>query len=123
MLPNQVTYRTYRIQALDICTNEKERRVPPSTDSLPCGVFKKIPTVHQLSLPKLYMLLIYAHDNCLYWIENKLVLYLFIILCFLASLTSPRRGGCPPTLTLFHVGCLKSFPYYINCLCPIQICY
>ena len=26
MLPNQVTYRTYRIQALDICTNENERK-------------------------------------------------------------------------------------------------
>jgi hypothetical protein len=24
VLPNQVTYRTYRIQALDICTNENE---------------------------------------------------------------------------------------------------
>jgi hypothetical protein len=24
VLPNQVTYQTYRIQALDICTNENE---------------------------------------------------------------------------------------------------
>ncbi len=31
-------------------------------------------------------------------------------------------GGClPPPLTLFHVGCLKSFPYHINCLCPSHV--
>jgi hypothetical protein len=40
-------------------------RVPPPTDTLPRGVFKKFPILHQLDLPKP---------------------------CFLASLTSPLLG-------------------------------